>query len=61
MCQLPSAGCRAELLLAALERKTGMSTDPSDSYLRQTLHYDTTTTGQEQLIDAESRAVMMSW
>ena len=58
---LPSAGCRAELLLAALERKSGVSTDPPDSYLRQALHYDCLPDGQERLMDAESRAVMMSW
>ncbi|KAK9793217.1 hypothetical protein WJX73_003588 [Symbiochloris irregularis] len=56
------AGCRAELLLAALERKSAsLSAEPPEGYLRQQLHYDNGGDGGERLMDAESCAVMMSW
>ena len=43
-----SAGCRAEMILAALERKSGITSEEPDSYLRQKLHYSTDTSGVTQ-------------
>ena len=100
-CVLSSCtGCRAELVLAALERKSGLSSEEPDSYLRQQVwrhriaftgvaaaqrvsaeacmpgrrteqhqtkhgsvqvHYASDEAGQEQLVDDDSRGVMMAW
>ena len=47
-CQV-SAGCRAEMILAALERKSGITSEEPDTYLRQKVHYSTDTSGVGQL------------
>ncbi len=49
---------RAELVLAALERKLGQPGAASQhQYLQQRLQYD----ADERLMDSEDRAVMMAW
>jgi protein arginine N-methyltransferase 2 len=51
-------GIRAELVLGALERKVGQaSTSAPHEYLQQRLQYD----GEERLMDADDKAVMMAW
>ena len=53
---MPS-GIRAELILAAVDRRAGTLAGPSNhGYLAERLHYD-----DQKLLDADSRGVMMAW
>ena len=61
---LLAAGCRAELILAAVKRHVssetlgGAPTGSNDDYLQQSLAYSE---DQTRLMDADGEAVMMEW
>ena len=51
------SGIRAELILAAMDRRAGTLAGPSNhGYLRERVHYDS-----DRLLDEDGRGVMMAW